>query len=44
MADSLSSLPTDNIIPHHNELKVVNELFKNMVILLIRLLVNSKYQ
>lgn len=28
MADSLSSLPTDNTIPHHNELKVVNELFK----------------
>ena len=28
MSDSLSSLPTDNTIPHHNELKTVNELFQ----------------
>ena len=29
MSDALSSLPTDNTIPNHDELKTVNELFKN---------------
>lgn len=29
MADSLSSLPIDNTIPHQQELKTVNELFRN---------------
>jgi hypothetical protein len=28
MADSISRLPTDSTIPHHNEIVMVNELFK----------------
>ena len=28
MADSISRLPTDSTIPHHNDIVMVNELFK----------------